>query len=121
MKATKATPTRPQLAKEEWDFSACPPDQLRWCDIYEHARENQKVIKAVEHFRESGEWLESDRNLFPDNHYRSMATLFFTQFSEFPQIPFLKIAETDRVKRCALLDAERAVRVVNVLKPTTDR
>jgi|APTNR8051073442_1049403.scaffolds.fasta_scaffold03366_9 hypothetical protein len=106
-----------ELHQKEWDFSTCPKDQLHWCSVYEHSRENKKVVKAVEHYRASGAWSDQDREMFVDDGRWRMAQRLFELFPEFPQSPFLEIPTVERRNRCAELSqlrSELTVRVVNL-------
>lgn len=115
----KSGPIR-ELHPKEWDFSSCPQDQLHWCSMYEHSRDNEKVVDAVKHFRASGAWRAEDRVLFPDERYRRMAERLFELFPEFPHIPYLQILPSDRRCRCEDLNQLRTKLVVLVTKPQTN-
>jgi hypothetical protein len=105
-----------ELHPKEWDFSSCPQDQLHWCSVYEHSRDNEKVVDAVKHFRASGAWRAEDRVLFPDERYRRMAERVFELFPEFPLTPYLVISPIERRGRCVELSELRSELVVFVIK-----
>lgn len=116
-KSLKVPSPRPlRITNNEWDFSTCPEPQLRWCDFYEHSRENAQITAAVVHFHEHGTWAPNDLGLFPDDRYRVLAEELFRSFPEFPIKPFLRISEQDRAARCEALETLRASLVVLVLK-----
>lgn len=111
----KGAPTR-ELHHKEWDFSSCPEDQLHWCAVYEHSRDNAQVVDAVKHFRASGAWRAEDRVLFPDERYRRMAERVFELFPEFPLTPYLVISPSERRGRCVELSKLRSELVVYVIR-----
>jgi hypothetical protein len=106
-----------ELHLKEWDFSSCPNDQLHWCAVYEHSRDNDKVVDAVKHFRASGSWRAEDRVLFPDERYRRMAERVFELFPEFPLTPYLLLGADERKRRCLTLESLRSVLAVHVVNP----
>lgn len=89
----------------EWSLFKCPEDQLHWCELYEHARDSQKVITAVQEYREKKQW--SDPGMFQNPCHELVACRFFDAFPEFPEKPFLSVPENDRRSRCAALNMER--------------
>lgn len=95
------------LAKEEWDFTDCPPTQLKWCDVYEHLREDKAFSREVEHMREVNAWSAAALARFPSSKHAEIAKVFITQFPEFPDTPFLAINPTSRAERCMSMDQHR--------------
>lgn len=102
--------TRPNnlSCREEWNFSECPSDQLRWCDVYEHAREDLRLIEEVEAMRCSGHWSQAMLDRFIDSRYASMGQMLFTLFPEFPGTPFLRLDAALRQQRCHQLNSRRS-------------
>jgi len=97
-----------EFCREDWNFSSCPSDELRWCDVYEHAREDQRLIQEVEAMRRSGHWSQSLEDRFIDSRYASIGQLLFELFPEFPATPFLKVDAVSRQQRCRELNARRS-------------
>ncbi len=95
------------LAREEWDFGSCPKDQLCFCDVYEHARENPLVLEAVQHLRSSGDWRPDPRLPLPWSRYAAVVIELFSLFPEFPGTPFLLINPILRKERCDRLNELR--------------
>ena len=99
---------RQKFCREDWNFSSCPSDQLRWCDVYEHAREDQHLIEEVEVMRRNGHWSQTMNDRFIDSRYASISQLLFELFPEFPATPFLKVDAVSRQQRCRELNARRS-------------
>ena len=101
-----------ELHWHEWDFDCCPDDQLMACLHYEYARE------ALKSFPELGENVAQFRallpkcktwddfsNVPPEEYTRLSREGFVAKFwwnqriyrwVEWPESPFLKIAEIER-------------------------
>lgn len=105
--AKKSQPKKIALPKEEWDFTACPPEQLKWCDVYEHLREDKAFIREVEGMRDLNMWSATALESFPGTKHAEIAKVFFTLFPEFPHTPFLSINPTSRAERCTQMDQHR--------------
>lgn len=95
------------LADEEWDFSSCPPTQLRWCDVYEHMRQDTAFIQDVHFLRSNGHWSAKALERFSSSEHAELAKAFFTHFREFPAKPFLLIDPASRALRCHKMDEHR--------------
>lgn len=89
----------------EWRFFDCPSDQQYWCDIYEHARNNPRVVASVVVCRSVGYW--DWAGLFVSPWHEQLATSFFEAFPEFPKTPFLALDGETRRIRCAALNKKR--------------
>jgi len=48
-------PKTPNISNEEWNFSKCPKDQLRYCWYYEYAREIESIRMDYPELRERAE------------------------------------------------------------------
>lgn len=105
--AKKSQPEKIALAKEEWDFTACPPEQLKWCDVYEHLREDKEFLPEVESMRKLNMWSATALERFPSSKHAEIAKVFITLFPEFPDTPFLAINPTSRADRCMCMDQHR--------------
>jgi len=51
MRKTKGAKTGKVLARDEWDFSKVPKDEIDTCYYYEYARTRDDIRKFVEHWR----------------------------------------------------------------------
>ncbi len=100
----KTTPAARQLKREEWDFSK---SELRWCDVYEHAREHAYVPAEVNHLWDLGYWRPSFATMFIDVRHAQLAAELFKLFPEFPTTPFLCIDAANRAERCSRLNKFR--------------
>lgn len=106
-KTNKTGAKKITLAKEEWDFTACPPEQLKWCDVYEHLREDKAFTRELESIRKVNTWSAAALERFPSTKHAEMAKVFITLFPEFPNTPFLAINPTSRAERCMEMDRHR--------------
>ena len=97
------------IARERWDFNAhdgyegCPDEELKYCFVYEFARDSGELQAAINSFRSSGHWPEM---ILPDNVFwrRGLPYLSFLEhFPEFPDTPWLQIEKRFREERIALL------------------
>ncbi len=116
---SRSVTTTSAFSDHEWRFDACPDDQLHWCDIYEHARENKAVVEMVEQYRSSGKWLADGLSL--DGTSNTLAKLFVDAFPEFPMRPFLSLAADVRQERCRHLICLREALQVRVCVDTLPR
>ncbi|WP_397380024.1 hypothetical protein [Prosthecobacter sp.] len=105
--AKKSQPKKMALAKEEWDFTACPPEQLKWCDVYEHMRHDTGFLPEVDYLRSNGRWSATAFQRFWSAEHAEIAKAFFTLFPEFPAKPFLRIDQASRIERCEQMDEHR--------------
>ena len=115
--AKMSQPEKIALAKEEWDFTACPPEQLKWCDVYEHLREDKEFLPEVELMLAVNTWSASALERFPSSKHAEIAKVFITLFPEFPYTPFLSINPTSRAERC--VEMEQRHRVIAFNKTVT--
>lgn len=113
-KTNKTGAKKITLTKEEWDFSTCPEDQLRWCDVYEHLREDMAFINEVTSMRKNGVWSMKAKLRFQDSRYEALATELFSLFPEFPSAPFLIIDAKKRAERCQRLNEERTKHLIQI-------
>jgi hypothetical protein len=97
----------------EWQFETCPTKQLHWCDIYEHARDNKRVVEMVARYRSKNEWAVS--GLFLDQSSSVLGKALIDAFPEFPAGPFLSLKATVRADRCRLLDCLRSKLQVDLI------
>lgn len=105
--AKKSQSKKIALAKEEWDFSTCSKEEVRWCDVYEHLREDKAFIEEVEMMRARNIWSETAMARFSDHRYADLAMKLFLLFPEFPESPFLSIHSEERAARCRKLNEQR--------------
>lgn len=98
----------------EWNFGDCPDEQLHWCDVYEHARDNELVVATVDHYRASGRWVSS--GIFPDHWNNLLGKMLVDAFREFPAVPFMSVDAETRAARCRKLDQVRRQIHVQVCK-----
>lgn len=89
----------------EWQFEGCPPEQLHWLNFYEHGRENELLVAAVEYYRAKGLW--ETPGIFPDHCSNLLGKAFINAFPEFPRLPFLSLNAAERAARCQKLDGLR--------------
>jgi hypothetical protein len=97
----KSKPDEAPLAREDWDFSACPEDQLRACLFYELARECPHAIRVA---RTAHNTLLEITAAYGTKHHYSLASSvieIFKDCPEFPRTPFLCIPKEDRKRRIA--------------------
>ena len=112
---TKKSATRiTKLEKVEWDFTDCPKEELRWCDVYEHARQSAKHISEVESMRRDGHWSQTTLASFIDDRYARVGQKLFELFTEFPEAPFLMIDPKSRAVRCQELNELRRSLLVQI-------
>ena len=91
--------TPPHLVLEDWDFSACPKEELGCCCFYEYAREKSSVKQRVAVRRAYDDWgvhLPLDDETFYEEKW---FTEFFRDLEEFPKTPWLRIDSSKRVQR----------------------
>jgi hypothetical protein len=95
---TKSPPDDVRLAREDWDFSACPDDQLEACFFYEVARE-------CPHLRGSGAFQRAEPGADLQLEGRCAVTIvdLYKVCPEFPAAPFLTIPKPQRTQRIANL------------------
>ncbi len=98
----------------EWNFADCPDEQLHWCDVYEHARDNELVVATVDHYRASGRWVSS--GIFTDHWNNLLGKMLVDAFREFPAVPFMAVDAETRAARCRKLDQVRRQILVQVCK-----
>jgi hypothetical protein len=92
-----------RLAREDWDFSGCPEDQLKACFFYEFARECSHAIRVARVAHESLK--EITEAYGPKASYALAAGVIdlFKDCPEFPETPFLCISKVERERRIANL------------------
>ena len=86
---------------EEWDFSACPENQLRACLFYELARECPHAVRAA---CTAHKTLPEISAACGAKHHYSLASSvveIFKDCPEFPSTPFFCIPKEDRKRRIA--------------------
>lgn len=90
---------------DEWQFVGCPPDQQHWLDVYEHGRDNELLVAAVECYRTKGLW--ETPGIFPDHCANLLGKAFIDAFPEFPRMPYNSLDAAERAARCHKLDRLR--------------
>ena len=93
----KSKPDEIHLAREEWDFSTCPEDQLKACFFYELARECRHVADAARALRKHLKEIGADST--PDHQLAVTVVDLFKDCPEFPDTPFLAIPTAERYRR----------------------
>ena len=96
-----------QPCKWDWDFSSCTKEEVRWCDVYEHLREDKVFIEEVKIMRARNIWSERAMVRFSDRRYAELAMNLCLLFPEFPEMPFLSINSEERTARCRKLNEQR--------------
>jgi len=90
------------LAREEWDFDACPTEELSTCWQYERQRETGESRKAVLDFRKKF-GLHTFEDLRGELQSRMGWVCAYECFPEWPRTPFLAIDSKERKRRLKLL------------------
>lgn len=96
------TPTV-NISREEWDFGSCPKEETLYCAVYEIARDNKEIQKAVKHLLKTGHWVRGTKLFVPHPTYTKLIIRMFELFTEFPNTPYLCIPAKTRENRCAEL------------------
>lgn len=98
--ATKSKPQPVRLAVEEWDFTLCSDEQLKYCCHYEYARASEQTKRYVSERRAAKSW---DLGLYPGDaaYYQDQwFAAFFRPLTEFPTTPWLQIDAKKRQTVC---------------------
>jgi hypothetical protein len=93
----KSKPDDIHLAREDWDFSECPEDQLKACFFYEFARECPEAVRAARALREHLKEIGADTGT--DHRFAVTVADLYKDCREFPDTPFLCIPKTERARR----------------------
>jgi hypothetical protein len=91
----------PDLAREEWDFSGCPADEIWECRAYEFAREIQVIRDDVDSLRRNlpctfEALVNALRSCIQS---KPLAMALFWYCPEFPDKPYLTISVAERRRR----------------------
>jgi hypothetical protein len=97
------------LAREEWDFSTCPPDELRDCYYYELMRESKvhrdSLLKWRRYQKGStfDDWLPISSKPSRAGRPPLFGWEFFSFCPEWPAQPYLSIPQDERQRRRKLI------------------
>ena len=103
-----------KIQTHEWNFSKCPKNQLRFCQLYEFGRSTPLLVDQVKRWRASG-FKEADQPLKENDQLARLTQMdFFRLFPEFPLVPWLDLNLAEVKTRLAGLKARRPILVRSV-------
>lgn len=93
------------ISELDWRFTDCPATQWHWCDIYEHARDNDLFVELAKWYRAGRPWISP--GIFPDKSSAILGKAFIDGFPDFPRKSFLSLDSAVRREICQRLDKIR--------------